>query len=282
MMVHIKKLPILISVPHGGIEFPENLIGKCLLTKKEILLDSDTWTKDLYHFKDNVEEYVDTNISRLVVDLNRELNDLPPANPDGIVKTLSVVGKQVWDKADGLSKVEIDQLVAMYYRPYHSKLETAALNPNVILGIDCHSMLDVGPSKTQQSWEQRPLFCIGNRGSATGDTLRETITAPPELMLRFKHLLEENFRGIVDEIVGVPLVAINQPFAGGYITRHHGSKGNIPWIQLEINRRLYVPNLQSITLEPTETDIAIITRTRDILLKVFGELVGEEGLPLSG
>jgi hypothetical protein len=34
-------------------------------------------------------------------------------------------------------------------------------------------------------------------------------------------------------------VALNQPFAGGYITRSR--PGNIPWIQLELSREAWLP-----------------------------------------
>ncbi|NIR50437.1 N-formylglutamate amidohydrolase, partial [candidate division KSB1 bacterium] len=31
----------------------------------------------------------------------------------------------------------------------------------------------------------------------------------------------------------------NQPFAGGYISRHYG-QSNVPWAQVELNRALYL------------------------------------------
>ncbi len=34
-------------------------------------------------------------------------------------------------------------------------------------------------------------------------------------------------------------VALNDPFKGGYITRRHGG-GRLPWIQVEMNRWLYL------------------------------------------
>jgi N-formylglutamate deformylase len=34
-------------------------------------------------------------------------------------------------------------------------------------------------------------------------------------------------------------VTLNEPFSGGFITRTHGNNP-IPWIQLEINRSLYL------------------------------------------
>jgi formiminoglutamase len=34
-------------------------------------------------------------------------------------------------------------------------------------------------------------------------------------------------------------VTINRPFKGGFITRHYGNNP-IPWIQIEMNRKLYL------------------------------------------
>lgn len=56
-----RKLPI-VSVPHAGFTIPKELAPKFLLTKEEVLLDCDTWERELYDFKNDVEEYVDTDI----------------------------------------------------------------------------------------------------------------------------------------------------------------------------------------------------------------------------
>ncbi|MDE5415087.1 N-formylglutamate amidohydrolase [Alkalihalobacterium chitinilyticum] len=277
MEVMKKKLPIVISVPHGGLMIPTNLIKKCLLTPEEVLLDCDTWSHEIYDFDGMVEEFVDTPIARIVVDMNRDLHDLPPQNPDGVVKTLSVVQKPVWNTEDGgLSEAEIEVLLEDYYSNYHQQLEASANNPNVVLGIDCHTMLDVGPVAIGANWEKRPLFCLGNRGSETGHSIGEPITAPVETLEKLKALLEEKFSDYKDEAEGMPLVTLNQPFAGGYITRHHGNKGNIPWIQLEINRCMYLPKPSEKlkVIPPKETQIKL-KKFRDDLYEVFKELVEE-------
>ena len=109
-----ENLPILISVPHGGMTIPKNLQTKCLIDSSDILMDGDTWSRELYDFKDLVEEYVDIDIARLVVDMNRSPDDLPPSNPDGVVKTITVDRKQVWDDPNGLSKQDIKHLIERY------------------------------------------------------------------------------------------------------------------------------------------------------------------------
>ncbi|MBU9713549.1 N-formylglutamate amidohydrolase [Evansella tamaricis] len=278
MIDNNKKLPILISVPHGGLTIPSFIRDKCLLSEKDILLDCDTWSNYLYDFKNDVEEFMETDISRIVVDLNRSIDDMPPTNPDGIIKTKTVDGKTVWNTFSGeLSEIEIKEIIDRYYKPYHIKLERASNNPHVLLGIDCHTMLDIGPVKNSNSWEKRPIFCLGNRGSLTGEIKHEPISAPSELILKFKSLLEKKFANFISLPLGedVPLVTINDPFSGGYITKHHGQKGLIPWVQLEINRSLYLPSSDLLSIEPSQLDLARMKEIKTRLYKVFQELIDE-------
>ena len=48
-------------------------------------------------------------------------------------------------------------------------------------------------------------------------------------------------------------VVMNKPFAGGYITRTYG-EGSLPWMQVEMNRSLYLSepwfDAQSLTVQP--------------------------------
>ncbi|WP_235848860.1 N-formylglutamate amidohydrolase [Litchfieldia alkalitelluris] len=270
-----RKLPIVISVPHGGLMVPQPLRKKCLVTNHDILMDSDTWSQHLYHYKDDVEKYIFTNIARIVVDMNRDKQDTPPGNPDGVVKMLTVSGKQVWNSTNGrLTQSETNQLFLKYYDRYHYKLGAAAIDPKVVLGIDCHTMLDVGPATKSAHWEKRPMFCISNGGSRTGHFLGGLqVTAPAELLQKLKILIESTFSHISTD--GLPLVEINNPFKGGYITRFHGTRGRIPWIQIEINRKMYLPASNLTSIHPTEVDLLRMRDIKNRLYHVFSSLVDD-------
>lgn len=258
-----RKLPMLISVPHGGMEIPRDLQGKCLIDTNGVLMDSDTWARELYDFKDLAEEYVDTDIARLVVDMNRSQDDLPPSNPDGVVKTIAVDGQQIWNQPSGLSQHEIQLLLQQYHIPYHLRLQTATKNKKVVVAIDCHTMLDR---------KKRPLFCIGNRGSEMGSPLNEPITAPRDLLLQLQENIHKEFEAFVPKDTQRPFVTLNTPFSGGYITYHHGNQSDIPWVQLEINRSLYLPDLEKISMIPNEFFKIRLKEIRNKLYYVFQSL----------
>jgi N-formylglutamate deformylase len=65
-----KRYPLLISVPHGGTEVPEIIRPFLLLKEDELRYYCDPNTRVVFGFEDRVAAYIDTPISRMVVDLN--------------------------------------------------------------------------------------------------------------------------------------------------------------------------------------------------------------------
>jgi N-formylglutamate amidohydrolase len=62
---------------------------------------------------------------------------------------------------------------------------------------------------------------------------RGHVTCPPEWICTLAESLQLVFAGEVE-------VSINDPFVGGYISQYHYERRGIPWIQMEINRKLYL------------------------------------------
>lgn len=91
-----EKLPILISIPHGGDKIPEEIQGNILLDSFDILQDSDPFTDEIFDFKDLAEFEVKTDIARCFVDNNRGVKDLFPSNPDGAIKTHTSHNKKIY------------------------------------------------------------------------------------------------------------------------------------------------------------------------------------------
>jgi formiminoglutamase len=109
----------------------------------------------------------------------------------------------------------IESLLAKYHRPYHKRLSNLA-NKGVILGIDCHTMAQTGPPVGPDPGLRRPWVCLGNAHNAT---------CPADWIESLAECFSTEFFNDV---------SINEPFAGGYITRRHGEE--ILWIQLELSR----------------------------------------------
>ncbi len=266
------KLPVLVTVPHGGRDLPPEATS-CLLSPYEIALDGDTWSSDLYAFGDRVHGCIKTDIPRAVVDLNRAPNDLPPTNPDGVVKSRTVDGTRIWPDIAGPGSQLTQLLINRYYTPWHDAVCAAAAAPGLVLGLDCHTMLAVGPPGHAFAGRSRPLVCLGNRGDANGTADgSEPLSAPTDLLF----LLRDNFASAlrnedVDIEIDEPRFRLNVPFRGGHIIRRLSTGTHLPWIQLELSRALYLPP----KFEPTPgvADLRRIADLRDKILQALRRTV---------
>ena len=211
-------------MPHGGTETPPEVADRVVATKEDIFDDGDACTVDIYSFEGEVAQFVCTQIARAFVDLNRAPDDRPSANPDGVVKSETCYGKTIYDPAMPLTDLDAEALLRRYYFPYHTRLDEAVSDERIRLAIDCHSMAAVAPPTAPDPGQSRPLFCLSNNDGRT---------SPMSTLERLAEALAEAFEIQRSEIW------LNRPFKGGYITRSHGG-GSVPWIQLEMNRSLYL------------------------------------------
>lgn len=260
-------LPVLVTVPHGGCKLPPEA-ASCLLALRDIALDGDTWSRELYAFGDHVNQYLDTSVPRAVVDLNRALDDLPPVNPDGVVKTRTVSGTQVWPDTAGPGPDLTRLLLERYHAPWHQAVSAAASVSGLVLGLDCHTMLAVGPPGHALAGKPRPLVCLSNRGNAAGAAVGEPLTAPAELLRSLCDNIALALRNEDVEIeIEQPRFRLNVPFRGGHICRRHSAETPLPWIQLELSRALYLP--PDFGLVPGAADSR---RLADLRQKILGAL----------
>ncbi|QRN86214.1 N-formylglutamate amidohydrolase [Clostridia bacterium] len=263
----MKKLPILLSIPHGGVKVPHFLVDRINLTPLELLIDSDTRTKEVFGFSDLVEGYVDIDIARCVVDVNRAYK----ADSKSVFKDLSHNNKRIW-KNTGLSSFEREKLLCNYYHPYHLNISNILSSSNIELAIDAHAMIPQKRAGKQEGRIKRPLFCISNRGSNDPRFPENNITAPFSLMKKLKKNLEDEFSDML-LFDTEDIVKINDPFRGGYITAYHGTDPKVPFIQIEINRALYLPPEQAISLTESTAEKERIKIIRDKLLLVMEKTI---------
>jgi N-formylglutamate deformylase len=251
-----KSYPFLISVPHGGIEVPEPVRPLLDLTDEELRFYSDPCTRVIFGYRDRVAAYIDTSVSRMVVDLNRPPLPLPLYDPDGIIKTRTIDGREVYRPGLVPDMHLIHSLLLTHYFPFHQQIDELIDRHPVRIAFDCHSMLPHGSRHQKDAGSARPFICLGNNGDRRGRARKGSIATCSEEWIT---TLAEVFR---EEYSLKREVAINNPFSGGFISNAHYWHKGIPWIQIEINRALYEPDPSSLPRVEDSCDRAVGEREK--------------------
>lgn len=206
----MKKLPLLLSVPHAGLQVPPEAEPYCRLTPEQVAEDGDVGAAEIYDFRDEFKAYESTEIARAIIDQNREPTD---RRKDGVVKTHTCWEVPVYDPFP--PQDVLDAMLRSYYFPYHRRLTELGESGEFPLAVDCHTMAAFGPPVGPDPGQERPQVCLSNGEGTCSD----------EWINSLKNAFQRHFEGDV---------AINTPFRGGYITRNHAAE--MPWVQLEISR----------------------------------------------
>ena len=221
----MKKYPVLLSIPHGGKEKPPELEGHLCITDKDLFDDSDPFVIEIYDLEEKVERSIKTDIARAFVDLNRSPQDIPPKNPDGLIKSSTCYQKPIYEKGREPDADLTSKLIEMYYKPYHKLIQKSIHELDLELCLDCHSMAAIAPNISPDgNQKKRPKFCISNNDGKSSS-----------------HEMVELMASCISKAFEVDRseVSINDPFHGGYITRTYGNDP-VPWIQIEMNRDMYL------------------------------------------
>ncbi|PWR72579.1 N-formylglutamate amidohydrolase [Methanospirillum lacunae] len=240
------NLPLLISVPHGGTEIVESVRSRLLLTEDDLAFYSDPLTRTIFGFQNRVAAYIDTPVSRMIVDLNRPPLPVPLHDPDGVIKTKTFDNRDIYKSGEVPDMHLIHTMVLSHYFPYHQKIDEYLDELPVKIAFDCHSMVPVGSENQKDAGKCRPLICLGNNGDSHGREREGTLVTCSQEWIR---MLAECFR---KEFPSENAVSLNKPFSGGFISNAHFWRKSIPWIQIEINRTLYEPDTATPGLETIE------------------------------
>lgn len=217
------QLPLVISIPHGGLTVPPEIAERVACPSQEIFRDSDAGALEIYDVGGRVHTVMSTAVARAVVDLNRAPDDRPPSNPDGVVKSRTSYGIPVYVDGQHPDDVTVQMLLDRYYHPYHRALEEAC-GKEVLLAFDCHTMAAEGPEIAPDTGRVRPALCVSDADGRTCD---------PGTTDNVRRCLAEAFE------VGLDEVTRNEPFKGGHIARSHATR-SLPWVQIEMSRGLFV------------------------------------------
>ena len=249
-------VPILVSVPHCGTLFPDEIKDEY---NQELIAapdDTDWFVHHLYDFAPSMGiTMIHAVYSRWVIDLNRDPQRKPLYSDGRIITGLcpvtSFLGEPLYkDARKEVSQEEVNRRLEAYYRPYHEKVESGLQKMKEKFGKallwDCHSIRQV--VKTIQA-DKFPDLILGDADgtSAFFPLIDSTLDVLKESDYTVQH---------------------NHPFKGGYLTRHFGKPSeNIHALQLEMTKVNYMDDEQQQYFQQRAG------KMRMLLKKVFDALI---------
>ena len=223
--------PILLSIPHSGIEIPEEIQVRINLKAKRIHTD---WEMDTF-IKDFPFTSISSKLSRYIVDVNRAkytsktsaLPIIPKYDEDG-----NSLFKQYPSKA--IQQQWLKEFYTPYYNAILEQLSLKEQNFSKICLLDLHSYDD-------EYFETNKIII----------STREHSTISKESLKFIVHCFEKAALSI----------QLDKPFKGGNIIPEVSKQPNVEAIQIEIPYSLY---LHHNTLDATKSKIL-----QEKLLQVF-------------
>jgi len=224
-----KAIPLLANIPHSSTHIPFSIRESFVISddelKAELLKMTDWFVDELFsEVPENGGTSVVYNCSRLVVDPERFEDDereVMSSRGMGVIYTKTSDGKMLRKAPLG---AEREELLRLYYRPYHSALETETESLLHSFGrcliLDCHSF----PSK--------PLPCDLDQNSDRPNICLGTDSHTPERLLNHIEAFLKQYN---------LSTARNVPFEGTYVPlRFLNEDRRVSSIMTEINRKLYM------------------------------------------
>ena len=223
------RIPILLSVPHCGTEFPDEIREDYVPELIAAPDDTDWYVDRLYSFAiSRGITMISSPVSRWVIDLNRHPESKPLYADGRIITALCPVttflGRPLYrDQRTDVSPAEVCRRTELYFDPYHQKLaellDDLRSEFGIVLLWDCHSIRQTVPTIQKEKF---PDLILGSadRASAHPELIETALNAFGKSDYRLRH---------------------NHPFKGGYITRHYGKPSeNQHALQLEMSKMNYM------------------------------------------
>ena len=242
------NIPVLLSVPHAGRDYPPELMANLRVSPVELLRLEDRYADRLVQpaIAGGCPAIV-AHRARAWIDLNRGESDIDTGMVSGSEKTFNA---SPGSKARGglglfprrlqacgelwrhpIAQTEVEQRIEQFHRPYHNEVAKilSAIHARFGMAIllDVHSMPPIPSSSAQ---DEPPRIVIGDRfGSSAASVYAEVVIG---------HAQAAGLKA-----------ALNAPYSGDYMLQRHGNPDRgIHALQLEVDRSLY---LDSDLREPT-------------------------------
>ncbi|MCW5959105.1 MAG: N-formylglutamate amidohydrolase [Pyrinomonadaceae bacterium] len=224
-----EKVPFVLSIPHRGTEFPDELKDNYVPELQEVLDDTDWFLEKLYDFAPDLGiTTIYAKYSRWVIDLNRDPVSKPLYDDGRIITALcpttNFFGKEIYLKEEfEPDDAEIERRLENYYRPYHRKIDEIINDLKdefgQVLFWDAHSIRRRVETIRKEPF---PDFILGNNDGKTagGEIIESALARLRKSGWQINH---------------------NDPFKGGFLTRSKGKpENNVHALQLEMSKDLYM------------------------------------------
>ena len=256
-------LPVLLSVPHSGREYPDWLTGLSASGKASLAVLEDPLVDRLvWRALQRGCGAVIARAPRAAVDCNRAEDEVDPSVVDGarrgrvsarargglgIVTARTQQHGYLWLRA--ITPKQLDERLSQAHRPYHEAIEAQLAllldRFGCALLLDCHSM----PPPP----EGVPPIVFGDFRGRTADAWISADAMAIAVRSGFG-------------------AGLNDPFAGGHVIERHGKPKNaIHALQVEIDRRCY---LDSKLARPGPGFDRIATFIEKLATELGQELIG--------
>lgn len=244
-------LPVLIVTPHNSGYVPHDILAEMLgegrfnpearlAMYQRLFNEGDPHTDIIFY-----QEYafhLNALISRFVVDLNRERNDL---GDNGVIKLTDFNHKPLYPASFQLTRQNREERLKRYWDSFHGELERTLEAHGIQLLVDGHSMTPYGPALGPDRQQVRPALSLMTGGDDQGKPLAGSHTS---LTLEETYMMQESLKRHFGQIIcATPEVAneiaLNRPWSEDLISHRYSKPGSEPWVPgfgLEINRGLYL------------------------------------------
>jgi N-formylglutamate amidohydrolase len=266
--------PVIFTSAHSGRHYSADLMSGVRLCALNLRRSEDCFVDDLFSAAPaHGAPLLAANFPRAFCDANREAWELDPAMftdrlPDWVNTTSSRVsaglgtiakvvasGESIY--AMKLPFSEAERRIYTYWRPFHDTLSKLIADIKDRFGyclvIDCHSMPSGGQGRRGGG---RPVDFV--LGDLHGSACASRVTRAAEAFLGGKGYL----------------VRRNDPYAGGFITRHYGRPAeDVHVLQIEIARALYMdetrierlPGFPAVQRQITDLVASITMQVHDLI-----------------
>jgi N-formylglutamate deformylase len=238
------RVPLVFASPHSGQNYPLDFLAAARLAPLALRRSEDSFVDELFAAAPaHGAPLLLATFPRAWCDPNREAWELDPAMFEdelpawvnrssprvqaglGTIARIVSSGEPIY--RGKLRFAEAEQRVRVGWQPYHDALDGLISETTAAFGacllIDCHSMPGPLPAAAAGSEKRADVAFV--LGDAHGTSCDPAITRLAEACLTgFGYRVRRN-----------------DPYAGGYTTRHYGHPGRgVHVLQIEISRALYM------------------------------------------